>query len=52
MQSILQSLPPRLTVDEFSNNLSFDFATRLKAAGVVENVTVAVRDDDFVVDVM
>src|SRR6267142_4275699 len=52
MQSILQSLLPRLTTDKFSNNLYFHFTSSLKAAGVVENVTVAVCDDDFVVDVM
>jgi len=39
-------------MDKFSNNLYFDIASTLKAAGVVENITVVVCDDDFVVDIM
>src|SRR6267142_2374674 len=52
MQSILQSLLPRLTEDKFANNLQLVFASILKTAGVMENVTVVVGEDEFVLDVM
>jgi len=34
------------------NNLQLAFTTSLKATGVVENVTIVVCEDEFVVDVM
>ena len=52
MQSILQSLLPRLTDDKFTNNLQLVYAFILKTAGVMENVTVVVGEDEFVLDVM
>ena len=52
VQSVLQSLLPRLTMDELLNNLQLAFTTSLKAAGVVENVTVVVYEDEFVLNVM
>jgi|SRR6266850_2155626 len=52
MQSILQSLLPRLTKYKFANNLQLVFASILKPAGVMENVTVVVGEDEFVLDVI
>src|SRR6266850_439531 len=52
MQSILQSLLLRLTEDKFSNNLQLVFASSLKTAGVMENVTVVVGEDELVLDCM
>jgi hypothetical protein len=52
MQSILQSLLPRLTTDKFLNDLQLAFTTGLKAARVVKNVTVVVCEGDFVLNVM
>jgi hypothetical protein len=34
------------------NNLQLAFTTSLKSAGVVENVAIMVRKDEFVLDVM
>jgi hypothetical protein len=52
MQSILQSLLLRLTEDKLSNDFQLVFASSLKTAGVVENVTVVVCEDEFVLDCM
>jgi hypothetical protein len=52
MQSILQSLLPRLTENKFANNRQLVFTSILETAGVMENVTVMVGGDEFVVDVM
>ena len=50
MQSIFQSFLPRLAFDKFLYSLQLIFTARLKSAGVVENVAIMVREDEFVVD--
>ena len=52
MQSIFQSFLPRLAFDKFLYSLQLIFTARLKSAGVVENVAIVVREDEFVVDVV
>jgi hypothetical protein len=38
--------------DKSLNNLQFIYAARLKSAGVVENIAIVIREDEFVVDVV
>ena len=52
MQSIFQSRLLRPASDEFLYSLQLVFTTRLKSAGVVENIALVVREDEFVVDVV
>ena len=52
VQSIFQSFLFRLAFDKFLNDVQFVFATRLKSAGVVENIARMVREDEFVVDLV
>ena len=42
MQSVFQSFLFRLPFDEFLNGVQLVFTTRLKSAGVVENIAVMV----------
>ena len=52
MQSVFQSFLFRLSFDKFLNGVQLIFTTRLKSAGVVENIAVVVCEDDFIVDVV
>ena len=52
MQSILQSVLLRLAFDKLLYNLQLAFTARLKSAGVMENVAIMVRKDEFVVNVV
>jgi hypothetical protein len=52
MQPISQSLLSRLASDKFSDSLQLVFTPRLKSAGVMENVSVVVREDEFIVNVV
>ena len=52
MQSILQSLLPRLTTDEILDSLHLILTATLKSAGIVKNITLMVRENEFVLDVM
>jgi len=42
----------RLAVDKFLYSFQLVFTARLKSAGVVENIAIVVREDEFVVDVV
>ena len=52
MQSIYQSFLLRLALDKFTYNLQLIFTTSLKSTGVVKNIAIVVRKDDFVVNVV
>jgi len=52
MQSIFQSSLLRLAFDKYLYHLQLVLTARLKSAGVVENIAVVVREDEFVVDVV
>jgi hypothetical protein len=52
MQSVAQSLLARPTSDKTLYNPQFVFGAGLKSTGVMENVTLMVREDDFVLYVM
>ena len=52
MQSILQSVLPRLTTDEILDSLHLILTATLKSAGIVKNITLMVRENEFVLDVM
>ena len=52
VQSILQSPLPRLTIDKILHDLQFIFTASLHSAGVVENITVMTRENEFVLDFM
>jgi len=52
MQSILQSLLPRLTTDEILDDLHLVLTATLKSAGIVENITLMCRENEFVLDAM
>ena len=52
MQSILQLVLLRLAFDKFLYNVQLVFTTRLKSTGVMKNVAVMVREDEFIVDVV
>ena len=52
MQSIFQSLLLRLAFDKSLYSHQFAFTARLKSTGVMENVAIVVRKDEFVVDVV
>ena len=52
MQSVLQSSLLRFAFDKFLYSLQLTFTACLKSTGVVENIAVMVREDEFVVDVM
>ena len=52
MQPISQSLLPRLASDKFSDSPKLDLAAWLKSAGVVENVSIMLREDEFILNVV
>ena len=52
MQPILQSLLPRLASDKFLDSLQLVLTARLKSAGVVENISLMVREDEFILNVV
>ena len=52
MQSIFQSSLVRLAFDKVVYSLQLVFTARLKSAGVVEDIAIAVSEDEFVVDVV
>jgi|SRR6266850_188877 len=52
VQSIPQSLLPRLTTDKLLHNPQLFLTARLKSARVVENVTVVLREYELVFDVV
>jgi hypothetical protein len=52
MQSILQSALARFATYKFLNDLQFVFTAGFESAGIVENITVVVSEDEFVLDVM
>jgi len=52
VQSIFQSPLLRLVFDKFLYGLQLVFTARLKSTGVVENIAIVVREDEFVVDVV
>ena len=52
MQSIRQSLLLRLTTDEILDDLHLILTATLKSAGIVENITLMFRENEFVLDAM
>jgi hypothetical protein len=52
VQSVLQLALSRFVTNELLNNLQLVFTARFKSAGVVEDITVVVGENEFVVDVM
>ena len=52
MQPIPQLLLPRLASDKSLDNLQLVFTACLKSPGVVENVSIVVREDEFILDVV
>jgi hypothetical protein len=52
MQSIYQSFLLRLAFDKFPYSLQLIFTASLKSTGVVENIAIVVRKDEFVVNVV
>ena len=52
MQPIPHLLLPRLASDKFLDNLQLVFTACLKSPGVVENVSIVVREDEFILDVV
>jgi len=52
VQSIFQSYLLRLASDKFLYGLQLVFTARLKSAGVVENVAIVVREDEFIFNLM
>jgi hypothetical protein len=52
VQSILQFPLPRLSTDELLHCLQLVFAARLESTGVVENISLVIRKDKFVLDVV
>jgi len=52
MQSIFQPFRLRLAFDKFLYSLQLIFTPCLKSAGVMENVAIVVREDEFVVDLV
>jgi hypothetical protein len=52
MQSILESPLLGLTIDEILHNPQFVVRARFKSPGVVENISIVICKDEFVLDVM
>jgi hypothetical protein len=52
MQSIRQSLLLRLTTDEILDDLQLILTATLKSAGIVKNITLMRRENEFVLDAM
>jgi len=52
MQPVLQAFFGRLFTHKLLYCLQFTFTTALKPTGIVENVTVVVREDKLIANVM
>jgi len=52
MQPILQSFLLRLARDKFLDSLQLILTARLKSAGVVENISLMVGEDEFILNVV
>ena len=52
MQSIRQSVLPRLTTDEILDDLHLILTATLKSAGIVKNITLMFRENELVLDAM
>ena len=52
MQPIPQSLLPRLANDKFSDGPHLVSTACLKSTGVMEDVSIVVREDEFIFDVV
>jgi len=52
MQPIPQSFLSRLASDKFLDSLQLVFTACLESAGVVENVSIVVREDKFILNVV
>ena len=52
MQPIAQPLLPRLASDKFLDSLQLVLTACLKSTGVVENVSIVVREDEFILNVV
>jgi len=52
MQSIRQLVLPQLTTDEILDDLHLILTATLKSAGIVENITLMFRENEFVLDAM
>jgi hypothetical protein len=52
MQSIRQSPRLRLTTDEILDDLQLILTATLKSAGIVKNITLMCRENEFVLDVV
>ena len=52
MQSIFQQLLLRLVFDKFFYNFQLVYTARLKSARVVENITIVVREDEFILNIV
>jgi hypothetical protein len=49
---VLQSALSRFATDKILNNLQLVFTTGLKSPGIMEDITVVVREYKFILDVM
>jgi len=52
MQPILQSLLPRLASDKFLDSPQLVCTARLKSGGVVENVSIVIREGELILNVV
>jgi hypothetical protein len=52
MQAILQSALLRLTTDEILDDLQLILTATLKSAGIVKDITLMCRENEFVLDAM
>ena len=52
VQSILQSTLSRFAIDKVLHNLQLFIAASFKSTAFVENITVAFREDEFIIYVM
>jgi hypothetical protein len=52
MQSVLQSHLLRLAGDEFLDSVQLAFTARLKSTGVMENISLMVREDEFILNIV
>ena len=52
MQSIAQSLSPRPASDKVFDRPQLVFSSRFKSARVVENISIVVREGQFIVNIV
>jgi hypothetical protein len=52
MQPIPQSLLSRLASDKSLDSLQLVFTASLKSAGVMENISFVIREDEFILNVV